>query len=108
MADAIIELCDFFWGLCSKSNRKSDFQKLHTKIGPILCKLESKFPPAFFVVMIHLTVHLAQDAIFVFNSFHASANCLVYFIVLCTLSFLLTYTIHYITMPNFIYGVFLM
>src|SRR3954469_15729178 len=31
-------------------------------IGPILCKLESKFPPAFFVVMIHLTVHLAQEA----------------------------------------------
>ena len=62
MADAIIELCDFFRGLCSKSNRKSDFQKLHTEIGQILCKLESKFPPAFFVVMIHLTVHLAQEA----------------------------------------------
>ena len=62
MADAIIELCDFFRGLCSKSNRKSDFQKLHTEIGPILCKLESKFPHAFFVVMIHLTVHLAQEA----------------------------------------------
>src|SRR5436189_149988 len=61
MADAIIELCDFFRGLCSKSNRKSDFQKLHTEIGPILCKLESKFPPAFLVVMIHLTVHLAQE-----------------------------------------------
>src|SRR3954466_8325246 len=36
----------------------------------------------------------------------ASPNCLVYFIVLCTLSFLLTYAIHDITMPNFIYGVF--
>ena len=45
-------------------------------------------------------------SLFVFTSFHASANCLVYFIVLCTLSFLLTYTIHDITMPNFIYGVF--
>src|SRR3954470_4452798 len=45
-------------------------------------------------------------SLFVFTSFHASPNCLVYFIMLCTLSFLLTYTIHDITMPNFIYGFF--
>ena len=62
MVDAIIELCDFFRRLCSKSSSSSDFEKLHTEIGPILYKLESKFPPAFFVVMIHLTVHLAQEA----------------------------------------------
>ena len=62
MADAIIELCDFFRRLCSKTNKTEDFEKLHTEIGPILCKLEEKFPPAFFVVMIHLTVHLAQEA----------------------------------------------
>jgi len=38
-----------------------DFEKLHTDIGPILCKLEEKFSPAFFVVMIHLIVHLGQE-----------------------------------------------
>ena len=62
MADAIIDFCDFFRRLCSKTNKAEDFEKLHTDIGPILCKLEDKFPPAFFVVMIHLTVHLAQEA----------------------------------------------
>ena len=62
MVDVIIELCDFFWRLCSKSNKAEDFEKLHTDIGPILCKLEKKFSPAFFVVMIDLTVHLAQEA----------------------------------------------
>src|SRR3954463_6099152 len=59
MIDPIIELCDFFRRLCSKSNRTSDFEKLHTEIGPTLCKL---VPPTFFVVMVHLTVHLAQEA----------------------------------------------
>ena len=39
-----------------------DFEMLHTDIGLILCKLEEKFSPAFFVVMIHLTVHSAQEA----------------------------------------------
>ena len=62
MVDVIIELCKFFRRLCSKSNKAKDFEKLHNDIGLILCKLEEKFPPAFFVVMIHLTVHLAQDA----------------------------------------------
>ena len=61
MADAIIDFCDFFRRLCSKTNKAEDFEKLHTEIGPILCKLEEKFLPAFFVFMIHLTVHLAQE-----------------------------------------------
>ena len=62
MVDAIIELCSFFWWLCSKSKKAEDFEKLHTNISPILCKLEEKFSSAFFMVMIHLTVHLAQEA----------------------------------------------
>ena len=61
MADAIIKFCDFFRQLRSKTNKTEDFEKLHTEIGQIQCKLEEKFPPAFFVVMIHLTVHLAQE-----------------------------------------------
>ena len=62
MDDAIIELCDFFRRLYSKDNKAEDFEKLHSDIGPILCKLEKKFSPTFFVVMIHLIVHLAQEA----------------------------------------------
>ena len=62
MVDAIIELCNFFRRLCFKINKAKDFEKLHTVIGPILRKLKKKFPLVFFVVMIHLTVHLTQEA----------------------------------------------
>ena len=61
MVNVIIELCEFFQRLCSKSNKAEDFEKLHTDIGPMLYNLEEKFSPALFVVMIHLTVHLAQE-----------------------------------------------
>ena len=61
MADTIIDFYDFSRRLCSKTNKAEDFEKLHTEIGPILCKFEEKFPPAFFASMIHLTVHLAQE-----------------------------------------------
>ena len=47
-----------------QKNKAKDFEKLHTDIGPILCKLEEKFSPAFFMekMMIHLIVYLAQEA----------------------------------------------
>ena len=61
MADAIIDFYNFFRRLCSKTNKAEDFEKLHIKIGQILYKLEEKFSLAFFVSMIHLTVHLAQE-----------------------------------------------
>jgi hypothetical protein len=38
-------------------------QKLKTNILIILCKLEKIFPPAFFDVMVHLAVHLPEEAI---------------------------------------------
>jgi hypothetical protein len=33
------------------------------EIPIILCKLEKIFPPAFFDVMVHLSIHLIDDAI---------------------------------------------
>ena len=51
MIDAIIELCNLFRQLCSKNNKAEDFENLHTDIGPILCKLEERYSPAFFVLI---------------------------------------------------------
>ena len=36
--------------------------RLNEKIAVVLCKLEIIFPPTFFDVMEHLTVHLAYEA----------------------------------------------
>jgi hypothetical protein len=38
-------------------------QKLKTDFPIILCKIEKNFPPAFFDVMVHLAVHLPEEAI---------------------------------------------
>ena len=35
---------------------------METEIGKILCDLERIFPPSFFDVMVHLSVHLASEA----------------------------------------------
>uniref|UniRef100_A0A251TUS8 DUF4218 domain-containing protein n=1 Tax=Helianthus annuus TaxID=4232 RepID=A0A251TUS8_HELAN len=35
---------------------------MENEIGKILCDLERIFPPSFFDVMVHLSVHLASEA----------------------------------------------
>ena len=59
----LFELGSFFQDLCSRTLRKSDFEKLEGHILLILCKLERYFPPAFFNVMVYLAVHLPHEAI---------------------------------------------
>ncbi|KAL3820333.1 hypothetical protein ACJIZ3_006238 [Penstemon smallii] len=59
---AISELSSFFRQLCSRTLKLSVLDDLEKKIPVILCKLEIIFPPAFFDVMVHLSVHLAQEA----------------------------------------------
>ncbi|KAH7838791.1 hypothetical protein Vadar_031230 [Vaccinium darrowii] len=56
------ELGNFFEELCSKTLRRSDMEKWEEQVVLILCKLERIFPPAFFDVMVHLTVHLSREA----------------------------------------------
>jgi hypothetical protein len=38
-------------------------EKLKWDIPLILCKLEKAFPPAFFDVLVHLAVHLPDEAL---------------------------------------------
>jgi hypothetical protein len=58
----LIQLTRFFTALCSKELVEDDLDKLSTSIKETLCRLEMVFPPAFFDIMIHLPVHLAEEA----------------------------------------------
>ncbi|XP_066358279.1 uncharacterized protein [Miscanthus floridulus] len=58
----LIQLSRFFSALCSKELVEEDLDKLSSSIKDTLCRLEMVFPPAFFDIMIHLSVHLAEEA----------------------------------------------
>ena len=60
--EAVSELRNFF-RLCSRTLRKDVVEKLRKDIPVILCKLEKIYPPAFFDVMVHLAVHLPDEAL---------------------------------------------
>ncbi|KAL6624425.1 hypothetical protein ACP70R_031746 [Stipagrostis hirtigluma subsp. patula] len=62
VCEPIIELCNFFRELCSKVLDMEVLQKLDSTIAVTLCKLEKIFPPSLFDIMIHLPIHLAQQA----------------------------------------------
>ncbi|KAL5576253.1 hypothetical protein UlMin_017952 [Ulmus minor] len=59
----IVELCTFFKQLCASTVNVSDMVKAQKQLVLILCKLERIFPPAFFDIMIHLVLHLPEEAI---------------------------------------------
>ena len=58
----LIQLSRFFSALCSKELVEEDLDKLSSSIKETVCRLEMVFPPAFFDIMIHLPVHLAEEA----------------------------------------------
>ncbi|XP_070662297.1 uncharacterized protein [Malus domestica] len=58
----LLELSAIFRQLCSKKESKEGFKQLNSRIALTLCQLEKIFPPAFFDVMMHLPVHLAEEA----------------------------------------------
>jgi hypothetical protein len=60
----LVELSRFFNALCSKELVQTDMDKLSSSIAETLCKLEMIFPPSFFDIMMHLPVHLAEEAKF--------------------------------------------
>ncbi|KAL5568473.1 hypothetical protein UlMin_025048 [Ulmus minor] len=59
--NTIIRLCYFFNSICSKIIDPSKLQQLQDEVVVTLCLLEKYFPPAFFDVMVHLTVHLPRE-----------------------------------------------
>jgi hypothetical protein len=60
---AIAELGRFFRELCAKTLKVDVLNRLKVEIVVILCKLEKLFPPAFFDVMVHLAIHLPEEAL---------------------------------------------
>ena len=58
----IVELCSFFKQLCSKVLKTNQLEHLKNDIIITLCKLERIFSPSFFDVMVHLPVHLVNEA----------------------------------------------
>ncbi|XP_062103264.1 uncharacterized protein LOC133814298 [Humulus lupulus] len=58
---AVTRMCFFFNAICAKTVDPSKLDKLQDEIGKTLCMFERYFPPTFFDIMIHLTVHLVQE-----------------------------------------------
>ncbi|KAK1415823.1 hypothetical protein QVD17_31611 [Tagetes erecta] len=58
----VMKLCRYYKQLCSKVLNPNDLVRMENEIGKILCDLERIFPPSFFDVMVHLSVHLASEA----------------------------------------------
>ena len=63
VAMVLIEFCGFFSQLCSKVIDVVKFEELEKQMIVTLCKMEMFFPPSFFTIMVHLTIHLAREAI---------------------------------------------
>ncbi|XP_042974577.1 uncharacterized protein LOC122306207 [Carya illinoinensis] len=61
---ALLELSWFFKELCSRTLNLPVLHRLHANIPLILCKLEMIFPPAFSDIMVHLSIHLSEEALF--------------------------------------------
>jgi hypothetical protein len=58
----LIQLSRYFNAICSKELSAEELEQLSTSIPETLCRLEMIFPPAFFDIMIHLPIHLAEEA----------------------------------------------
>ena len=59
----VADLGKFFKELCSKSLEVAVLHRLKKEIPIILCRLENIFPSSFFDVMLHLAVHLPDEAL---------------------------------------------
>lgn len=58
---AITRFCLFFNDLCSKSFAAPKLDEMQNDIVKTLCLFEKYFPPSFFDIMVHLTVHLVRE-----------------------------------------------
>ena len=61
--EAVVVLGNFFRQLCSKTLNNDVLAQMNEEIPVLLCKLEKISPPALFDVMMHLPVHLPEEAL---------------------------------------------
>ncbi|XP_073153044.1 uncharacterized protein [Henckelia pumila] len=57
----IIRLCFFLKDICCKVIDVAKLDKLQSDLVVTLCLLEQYFPPSFFDIMVHLTIHLVRE-----------------------------------------------
>ncbi|XP_040369557.1 uncharacterized protein LOC121051349 [Rosa chinensis] len=62
LTTVLLELSSFFRQLCTKVGSADYYANLSRQIALALCTLEAIMPPAFFDVMEHLPIHLADEA----------------------------------------------
>ena len=60
---AIQQNCNFFNVLCSKTICVDNIIAIKERLIMAMYVLEKFFPPSFFVISIHLVVHLADEAL---------------------------------------------
>ncbi|GLT65094.1 hypothetical protein SLA2020_375460 [Shorea laevis] len=58
----MIEFCNILKALCSKVLNVDELDSLQNRAAVTLCHMERIFPPSFFTIMIHLVIHLPQEA----------------------------------------------
>nr|XP_025617017.1 uncharacterized protein LOC112709341 [Arachis hypogaea] len=58
----LIELCNYFREVSGKSLSLKNLERLQQRIVLTLCHMEMIFPPTFFTIMVHLVIHLVEEA----------------------------------------------
>nr|XP_025633715.1 uncharacterized protein LOC112727973 [Arachis hypogaea]XP_025633716.1 uncharacterized protein LOC112727973 [Arachis hypogaea] len=61
VSSVLAELSSFFHRICNKSIDPQQLPLLQDHVIHTLCRMEMIFPPSFFTVMVHLTVHLVEQ-----------------------------------------------
>nr|XP_025638419.1 uncharacterized protein LOC112733613 [Arachis hypogaea] len=61
VSNVIANLSSFFRELCGKAINPMQLAELQNHVVQTLCQMEMIFPPSFFTVMVHLTVHLIDE-----------------------------------------------
>ena len=58
---SITKLCFFFRVICSKVIDRESLRTLQRESSVTLCEFEMYFPPSFFDVVVHVTIHLVKE-----------------------------------------------
>ena len=57
----ITKLCFFYNSICSKVIDPEALPKLQSDLVETMCEMEMHFPPSFFDIMVHVTIHLVRE-----------------------------------------------
>jgi putative effector of murein hydrolase LrgA (UPF0299 family) len=61
VCDTIMSLCFFFNAIEQKVIDDESLPALERQLQETLCLMEAFFPPTFFDIMVHLTIHLVKE-----------------------------------------------